>query len=129
MSGRERPVSGRALHGPVQRFDIEEEAGRLRSEEAWKRGGRNAITLRKGQGMNVVLLVMRAGDVLDEHAAPGPFSLNVVSGRVRFAAAGEEMEVGAGTLVACDAGVRHRVEALEESVGLITIAKRDGGDG
>ena len=44
-------------------------------EGAWQRGQRNSITLRKGEGMNVVLLVMKAGkagDRLEEHTAPGP---------------------------------------------------------
>ena len=43
-------------------------------EGAWQRGQRNSITLRKGEGMNVVLLVMKAGkagDRLEEHTAPG----------------------------------------------------------
>ena len=34
--------------------------------------------------MNVVLLVMKAGDRLEEHAAPGPSSLSVREGRIRF---------------------------------------------
>ena len=44
----------------------------MRGEEEWQGGRRNAITLRKGGGLNVVLLVMKAGDRLEEHAAPGP---------------------------------------------------------
>ena len=84
MSSRPHPGSERPLHGPVQRFDLEAEVGRLREEGAWHRGQRNSITLRKGEGMNVVLLVMKAGDRLEEHAAPGPFSLSVREGRIRF---------------------------------------------
>ena len=72
MSTRPHPESERPLHGPLQSFDLPEEVARLRAERAWREGERNAITLRKGEGMNVVLLVMRAGDRLEEHAAPGP---------------------------------------------------------
>jgi quercetin dioxygenase-like cupin family protein len=86
VSGRPHPESERPLHGPLQSFNLDEELARLRQEEAWQQGQRNAITLRKGQGLNVVLLVMRSGDRLEEHSAPGPISLSVREGRVRFTA-------------------------------------------
>lgn len=118
-----RPGSERTLHGPLQTFDLEEEVGRLRGGEAWREGKRNAITLRKGEGMNVVLLVMKAGDRLEEHAAPGPLSLGVREGRVRFEAAEEEVvEAGPEVLLTCDAGIRHTVEALSDAVCVLTVA-------
>ena len=126
MSSRPHPASERPLHGPLQRFDLGAEVGRLMEEGAWQRGQRNAITLRKGEGMNVVLLVMKAGDRLEEHAAPGPFSLSVREGRIRFMVAEEVAEevaeAGSDTLLTCDAGVRHTVEALSDAVCLLTIA-------
>jgi quercetin dioxygenase-like cupin family protein len=122
MSSRPHPGSERPLHGPLQRFDLGTEVGRLMEEGAWQRGQRNSITLRKGEGMNVVLLVMKAGDRLEEHAAPGPFSLSVREGRIRFVAAEEVAEAGFDTLLTCDAGVRHTVEALSDAVFLLTIA-------
>jgi quercetin dioxygenase-like cupin family protein len=106
----------------LQRFDLRAEIDRLREERAWQRGQRNSITLRKGEGMNVVLLIMKAGDMLEEHAAPGPISLSVREGRIRFMAAEEVAEAGADTLLTCDAGIRHTVEALSDAVCLLTIA-------
>jgi quercetin dioxygenase-like cupin family protein len=122
MSSRPHPESERPLHGPLQRFDLGAEIDRLREERAWQRGQRNSITLRKGEGMNVVLLLMKAGDRLEEHAAPGPLSLSVREGRIRFMVAEEVAEAGPDTLLACDAGIRHTVEALSDAVCLLTIA-------
>jgi quercetin dioxygenase-like cupin family protein len=122
MSSRPHPGSERPLHGPLQRFDLGAEVERLMEEGAWQRGQRNSITLRKGTGMNVVLLVMKAGDRLEEHAVPGPFSLSVREGRIRLEAEEEVAEVGSDTLITCDAGVRHTVEALSDAVCLLTIA-------
>lgn len=122
MSSRPHPESERPLSGPLQSFDLEQEAARLRDEKAWQEGKRNAITLRKGEGMNVVLLVMKAGDRLEEHATPGPFSLSVREGRIRFAASDEVVEAAPETLLSCDAGVRHTVEALSDAVCLLTVA-------
>ena len=72
--------------------------------------------------MNVVLLVMKAGDSIEEHAAPGPSSLSVREGRIRFMVAEEVAEAGSDTLLTCDAGVRHKVEALSDAMCLLTIA-------
>lgn len=121
MTDRPRPETERTLHGSLQSFDLEEEVSRLRDEKEWREGRRNAITLRKGEGLNVVLMVMRAGDRLEEHAAPGPITLSVHEGRVRITAAGESVEAGTGTLISCDAGEQHTVEALEDAVCLLNV--------
>jgi quercetin dioxygenase-like cupin family protein len=122
MGPRPHPEFERSLHGPLQSFDVDAEVTRLRQEKAWQEGRRNAITLRKGEGLNVVLLVMKEGDRLDEHSAPGPITLSVHEGRIRFSAAGEDVEAKAGTMLACDAGVRHSVEALGDAVCLLNVA-------
>src|SRR5215212_8727600 len=114
MSSRAHPGSERPLHGPVQSFDLEAEVGRLREEGAWHRGQRNSITLRKGEGM-------KAGDRLEEHTAPGPFSLSVREGRIRFEAAEAVVEAGPEALLTCETGVRHTVVALSDAVYLLTI--------
>ena len=121
MSSRPHPGSERPLHGSLQRFDLGTVVGRLKEEGAWQRGQRNSITLRKGGGMNVVLLVMKSGDRLEEHAAPGPLSLSVREGRIRFVAGEEVVEAESDTLLTCDAGVRHTVVALSDAVCLLTI--------
>jgi quercetin dioxygenase-like cupin family protein len=123
MSSRPHPESERPMRGPLQSFDLGAEVARLREEDAFRGGRRNSITLRKGEGMSVVLLVMGAGDRLEEHTAPGPISLTVREGRVRFSTSDGEVEAGPETLLACDAGVRHSVEAIEDSVYVLTIAR------
>lgn len=122
MSGRPHPETERPLRGSLQTFDIAEEVSRLRSEPAWLSGKRNAITLRKSEGMNVVLLVLRAGGRLEKHSAPGPILLNVIEGRVTFATPEETVETGAGGLISCSANVEHSVEAVTDAVCVLTIS-------
>jgi quercetin dioxygenase-like cupin family protein len=126
MTTRPHPESERPLHGPLQSFNLAAEVASLREEKAWQEGRRNAITLRKGEGLNVVLLVMKEGDRLDEHSAPGPIALSVHEGRIRFSAADKGVEAEAGTVLACDAGVRHSVEALDDAVCLLNVATGSG---
>src|SRR5215217_5624988 len=111
MTTRPHPESERPLHEPLQIFNVDAEATRLREEKEWQEGRRNAVTLRKGGGLNVVLLAMKAGDRLEEHAAPGAITLSVREGRICFTAEGETVEAGPETVLTCDVGVRHAVEA------------------
>jgi quercetin dioxygenase-like cupin family protein len=122
MAFRSRPGPERSLSGPVRGFDLDEELARLREEKEWREGRRNAITLRKGGGLNVVLLAMKAGDGLEDHSAPGPISLVIREGRIRFTAEGKVVEAGPETVLTCDSQVPHTVEALSDAACLLTVA-------
>ena len=98
------------------------EVERLRRDKAWQEGRRNTTTLHKGTGLSVVLLVMRGGDGLEEHSAPGPIALSVREGRIRFTVEGEAVEAGPETVLTCEAGMRHAVGTLSEAVCLRSIA-------
>ena len=70
----------------------------------------------------MVLLTMRAWDRLEEHLAPGPISLVIREGRIRFTAEGKAIEAGPEWVLTCDAKVRHTAEALSDAVCLLTVA-------
>jgi quercetin dioxygenase-like cupin family protein len=120
MTARQKPETERPLHEALQVFDLAETATQLRAEPAWVTG-RNSITLRKAPGLQVVLLAMQTGDKLHEHSAPGPITLHAISGKVRFSTAEQSVELGPQMVVALDSGIPHAVEALQESLCLLTI--------
>ena len=91
------------LHGALRKFDLKAEVEHLRGKKEWQEGRRNAITLHKGGGLSV-LLVIRAGDGLEEHSAPGPIALSAREGRIRFKSAGEAVEAGPETVLTREAG-------------------------
>ena len=66
-----------------------------------------------------MLLLMKAGDRLEKHSAPGPITVSVRGGSNRFATPDETVGADAREDFACDAGVRHPVEALEAAAYLI----------
>ena len=68
------------------------------------------------------MLTMRSGDRVEEHLAPGPISLVIREGRIRFTAEGEAIEAGPETVLTRDAKIRHSVEALSNAVCLLTVA-------
>lgn len=84
---------------------------------------RSAVTLVKEGGLGVVLTHLHAGGTLAEHAAPGATTLQVLDGHVRVHVGDDTLDVPAARLIAFDARVRHSVEALEDSVLLLTLAR------
>lgn len=119
---RPHPTTERPVDAPLLTFDTSKLLKQIKSEEAYLKGGRNAITLLKAEGMRIVLIAMHAGTVFQEHQANGPISLQVLEGQVRFRTKVVSHTLSKGQIVHCKAKLRHDVEALEDSVSLLTIA-------
>ena len=126
--------SGRT-HGSPQRapevvaasvlaFDLGAELERLRAEEAYRRGERNARTLVHEPDFRVVLIALKAGGKLEEHRAPARISIHALAGRLRVRLPEETIELATGHLLALEADVVHEVEAVEEGAFLLTIGWR-----
>ena len=124
MSLRPKPEQERALHEALQVFHFAQTCEQLQSESAYA-GGRNAITLRKAPGMQVVMLAQQAGNILPDHRAAGPIMLHVLRGRIRCTAAGQTVDLAPEMALALDDGIVHSVEALEDSISLLTIGKHE----
>jgi quercetin dioxygenase-like cupin family protein len=112
-----------AMAAPVLHFGLQDEIRRLRGEAGpgSGSGGRNAITLVKDGPLRVVLILLRAGASMEEHAAPGPATVHVLGGRVRIGAQTDECTCAAGGIVVFNGGIAHTVTAEEESTLLLTL--------
>ena len=114
--------SAQRMHGTALAFDLAAQGDLLRQEASWQRGDRNAKTLVKEPGFRVVLVAMKAGARLAEHAAHEQATVQLLTGHLRIRLTDKVVDVPAGDLVALDAMLGHEVEAVEESVFLLTIA-------
>jgi quercetin dioxygenase-like cupin family protein len=116
-TGREpHPLTGTALT-----FDLAAEAQKLRSEPTWQLHGHNAKTLVKHSDVRVVLIALRAGARMQEAKTDQCVTLHALSGRLRLHLPSETMDLPTGALIALDHTVVHEVEALEESVFVMTL--------
>lgn len=118
----ERVLPVHALDSPLAIFKLSSVAEQLRDEAAWRAGGRNAMTLVKDQALRVVLVAMRAGTVVPEHHAEGPVLLHVTAGCLRVTGAQGPATLRSGELLALGPGIRHAVEAIEETTFLLVLA-------
>ena len=89
---------------------------------------RSAHTVYGGhdQVLRHTVLALTAGFSLDEHDNPGEATVQVLRGRVRLAAGDAGCEGQPGELLIVPQE-RHSLEAIEDSVVLLTVAKSGGG--
>ena len=86
--------------------------------------GRTAETVYGGHEhrLRQTLVAIIAGQVMDEHESPGEATLQVLQGRVRLIAGSTRWDGAPGDLLVIPPA-RHSMEALEDSVVLLTVAK------
>ena len=118
-----RPQGERPIDSPLLLINLPALTKQIKEEEAWRKNDRNAITVFKTTGMNIVLIAMHAHAEMKTHTAPGTISVQVLDGNIKFNTADESLEIKKGQLLTLHAGVSHSVLAVEESVFLLTMAK------
>jgi quercetin dioxygenase-like cupin family protein len=114
---------GRAIEAPLLSFDLQTELEQVRQQPSYRNGDPGGRTLVKQPGLRIVLMALRAGGRLQEHHASGPISVQTIEGRLRLSLPDESVELTAGQLLALESGIRHDVEAIEDSVFLLTIGR------
>jgi len=109
------------MAAPFLEFDLARELEQLHEEPEWS-NGQNARTLVKYDDLRIVLIALKTGATMPKHQTRGRMSIQTVAGRIIVRAQGRTFDLHAGALLALDQGLPHDVEALEESVCLLTIA-------
>ncbi|MET4431585.1 MULTISPECIES: cupin domain-containing protein [unclassified Mycolicibacterium] len=86
--------------------------------------GRSAHTVYGGHEhvLRQTMIALVAGQRLDEHSNPGEATVHVLLGRVRLIAGDNTWEGSAADLIVVP-DARHSLEAVEDSVILLTVAK------
>jgi quercetin dioxygenase-like cupin family protein len=109
------------LAAPYLEFDLAREAEQLHREPGWATG-QNARTLIKFDDLRVVLTALRARARIPTHQTKGRVSIQTFRGHIKVRADGRTFDLPEGSVLALDSGQPHDVEAIEDSVILLTIA-------
>ena len=123
------PQSPRRPHtqvtaAPYLELDLVREVEQLQREPEWERG-QNARTLVKYDDLRVVLTVLKAHARIPDHQTEGRIAIQTIRGHITVRASGRTFSLPTGGLLALDRGVRHDVEAIDDSAFLLTIAWAD----
>src|SRR5574338_1573975 len=111
-----------ALTAPLLTFDLTAETERLRGEEHWVKDGRISETLVKYSDFRIVLILMRAGTLMQEHKADARISIQGLSGRLMVQLPEKTVELSSGDLLVLEKGLPHDVRAVEDSAFLLSIS-------
>lgn len=118
-----RPEGDRPIDSPLLLIDLPLYIKQIKNEEAWKKNDRNAITVFKTESMRIVLIALHADAEMQTHSAEGVISVQVIDGKIKFIADIASVEVSKGQVVTLHSGLSHSVQAVEETIVLLTIAR------
>ncbi len=106
------------------RFDLRPHVESILFEQREKRD-RITRPLAGFPNLKLVLIAMPAGTRWNEHSTPGRISVQCLHGVIRMHALGDSFDLAPGQVFALESNIKHDVEALEESVFLLTVARCD----
>jgi quercetin dioxygenase-like cupin family protein len=108
----------------MQKSSLTDLAGHHLATARAAASGRSAQTVHGGHASTLrqTLIALAGGRSLDEHENPGEATVHVLQGRVRMTAGADIAEAHAGDLLVVP-DARHRLDALQDSVILLTVAK------
>jgi quercetin dioxygenase-like cupin family protein len=108
----------------MQKFSLDARAREHLERAVAAPTGRSAETIYGGHEhvLRQTLIALRSGTTLAEHENPGEATVLVLRGRVRLRSGDDAWEGMAGDLLAVPPA-RHSLEALQDAVVLLTVAK------
>ena len=102
-------------------FPFMEMAENLMEEAESATSGRASLTLARGDELTVVLVALKANNVLEEHPAPAAATVIMLSGSIIFTTNADKITMEQGEGVTFTGDVLHRVYASEDSAFLVVI--------
>lgn len=116
-----RPEGDRIMDAPLVAIDLNEFIKTIKSEATWKEKDRNAITVYKTDGLRMVLVALHKDAELVRHKAEGIISVQVMDGEINFTTDTKSVVLKTGQAIALHKGLYHSVNAIKESVFLLTL--------
>lgn len=111
----------RVLDGPLLIFDLPLMMIKIKQEDSWENGERNAITLLKSDNMRLVLIALRAGEIIDFRQSDNLISLQLLEGDSEFRTINKTVELKQGNLLTLHENIEHSLVAISETIFLLTI--------
>jgi quercetin dioxygenase-like cupin family protein len=111
------------LGTPILQCDLLQEIENLHKEDAWLQStGPSSKTLVKHPDLRVVLIAMRKNMRMSEHKTTATISVQTLAGHICLRLPDRTADLPMGQLLVLDQGVRHDVEAVEDSAFLLTMS-------
>lgn len=109
------------LRGKVLAFLLDREGEALAHRAQSATAGRTGKTLVKEGPLRVTLVALKAGVSLQQHQVAGPSSIQALTGMARLETPAGTTVLPTGALMVLDAGMTHKVTAMEDCTLLVSI--------
>lgn len=111
----------RLLDGPLLIFDLPVLMEKMKHEDSWETGQRNAVTLMKSSAMRLVLIALRNGAEIDFRQSDSLISIQLLKGKLEFNTEKETVALEQGHLITLHENIQHSLMAVGETIFLLTI--------
>ena len=105
----------------ISSLDLAGELVDSKEHKPWKSGLYSKLLL-KADDMRLVFIAMETGAKLKEHHADGSVSIHALEGKLCVHVHAQAHDLHAGQILALAPGIKHDVEAREDSAFLLTIS-------
>ena len=111
----------------TQAFPFMEMAENLMEEAEVATSGRASLTLARGDELTIILVALKANNVLEEHPAPAAATVITLRGSIIFTTNADKITMAQGEGVTFTGDVLHSVYASEDSAFLVVIGGKQPG--
>ncbi len=121
-----RPEGHRLIDAPVVIVDMVDFIQQLKSEPAWEKSDRNAITVFKTEGVTMVITALHRGAHIDDLQANGLLTLQVLEGEITISSGKGEAVLKEKQMIVIHAEEEQVVTAGTDAIVLLTNIKTEG---
>ena len=115
-----RPDGDRVLDGTYVFVDIPSYIRQIKEEKAWEKNDRNGITVFKSDSITTVITVLQKGSAMRDSQTDEFLSVQILDGNVRFSTPEGDIDAVKNQYITFHPQVKHSIEALSESIILLT---------
>jgi quercetin dioxygenase-like cupin family protein len=120
-----RPDGDRVLDGTYVFVDIPSYVRQIKEEKAWEKNDRNGITVFKSENITQVITMLHHGSAIKDNEMEEYFTVQVLAGNVRITTAEGDIDALKNQMITFHPHVKHSLEALSESILLLTTFKSE----
>ena len=120
-----RPDGDRVLDGTYVFIDIPSYIHQIKEEKAWEKNDRNGITVFKSSNITQVITVMHQGSAIKDNELDAYLTVQVLSGNIRISTSDGDIDATKHQMITFHPHVKHSLEALSESIILLTTFNND----
>jgi quercetin dioxygenase-like cupin family protein len=117
-----RPEGERAIDAPFLTIDLPEFIEQIKNEMTWRERDHNAITVFKDDQLTIVLVAMHPTAEIRTQRPEHLWTAQVLNGSIQLTINEKNITLQKGQMTAVHAGITYNLQALEESLVLLTVA-------